>query len=349
MTSSTLTPLQERFVREYLRDSNATAAYRRAGYTAGKSSHDAWRALRKPLVRAAIEKAQGAALREISVDAERVVRRLAAIAFANMGAIVVVAPDGTLDTGRGGIDPEQLAGLDTLEVTERPLPARYGGGRIRRIRIRMADKLKALDALSRHLGLFDAVCQAAVEPAGGVPQDEPDSPPPSVSPSAPRRARFVAEYLRCNDTMIAFARAGYSTSARGASSYAFALRADPAIDAAIAAGRRRLAGRFEISAARVRGEYTRIAFANMTHYLDVEDDGSERIDLQHVLPEHWGALRELVVEQHIERTDGRAPFIRFARLKLASKQHALDALAQQLRLFPNRSRDTPSPGLTSGR
>jgi phage terminase small subunit len=335
MTQPALTPRQECFVREFLKDFNANEAYRRAGYACGRKPFNSWNILNGPRVRAAIEAAQREAVRDVAVDAARIVRRYAAIAFASVGDIITIAPDGTFDVDVSAVDPERLAAFDACDVTERPVLARYGGGRIRRLRVRLAGKLGALDALARHLGLLDGEPNALASSANTS-----ESEPPlfaGVGASAVRRARFVAEYLRCNDATQAYIRAGYKSSGK-VTANASRLRLDPEICAAIDAGRRRLAQRAEISARRVRDEYACIAFASIAHYLDIQDDGSERIDLQHVLPEHWAALREIVVEQHIERSDGRPPLLRFARLKLASKQHALDALARHLQLF-----EKPSP------
>lgn len=154
MALKALTPLQRRFVEEYLKDFNARAAFRRAGYARGKSQRDAWRTLNAPAVRAAIEAAQRQAVPDAAVDAERVIRRYAAVAFASIGEFIAFAPDGTLYVDASTIDPERLVALEVFDVTERRVSARAGGGRIRRLRVRLACKLKAFDALARHQGLF---------------------------------------------------------------------------------------------------------------------------------------------------------------------------------------------------
>lgn len=331
MTHATLTPRQQRFVQEYLKGFDANAAYRRAGYACGRKPFNAWATLNGPRVRAAIEAAQREAVREIVVDAARVIHGHAAIAFASIGDFVSVAADGTVNADIAAVDPDRRVALDVFDVTERRVRATRGGGRIRRLRIRLAPKLDALDALARHFGLFDGG-----RDAGASSTDLPPEPAPplfaGVGPSAIRRARFVAEYLRCNDATRAYVRAGYRNTT-GHTANASRLRADPEIRAAIDAGRRRLARRFEASVDRLIEEYARIAFATLDDFLAIDDDGATRLDLRRAQPAHWTALRELVVEQHIERTDGRAPFIRSAHLKLASKQHALDVLARYLGLF----------------
>ena len=54
----TLTPRQRRFVAEYLIDSNASQAFVRAGYSPKHARRSAWRLMRIPAVRAAIDAGQ---------------------------------------------------------------------------------------------------------------------------------------------------------------------------------------------------------------------------------------------------------------------------------------------------
>jgi phage terminase small subunit len=351
MVLKTLTPRQERFVEEFLKDRNAAAAYRRAGYTGGRPQAKAVDVYNAPLVRDAIEAAEHDGLRDATADAARIVARYATIAFASIADFITIAPDGTLDCDARSIDPERLAALEVLDVSERPASAKQGGGRIRRIRIRLADKLEALDALGRQLGLFVARPEdrfrgrpAELRPLASPTEDSRDeSDPPlfrGIGPTAARRTRFVAEYLRHGDATRAYIAAGYK-STPSAGRNAWKLSADRDIRAAIEAGQRRLARRFDVSAQRVLEEFAAVAFADVANFLDVADKGVVRLDLQYTQPAHLAALREIVVEQQIERTDGRAPVTRGFRLKLASKQHALDALARHRGLFRKAKPLTP--------
>ena len=345
MASRPLTPRQERFVQEFLKDRNASAAYRRAGYTGARPQAKAGGVYNAPGVCAAIGAAEHDGLRDATADAARIVARTATIAFASIADFIAIAPDGTLDCDARGIEPERMAALESLDVTERRVSARKGGGRIRRIRIRLADKLAALDVLARHLGLFVTRNEdrfrgrpTELRPLTAPPDDAPDEPVPEpplfrgVGPTAARRARFVAEYLRHGDATRAYIAAGYRNTA-SAGRNAWKLSHDPEIRAAIESGQRRLAKRFDVGTQRVIEEYSRVAFASISNFLDIRDDGSAQLDLQHTQPEQMASLREIVVVQHIERTDGSSPTVISARLKLASKQQALDALVRHRGLF----------------
>jgi hypothetical protein len=76
MTERPLTPKQQLFVREYLKDLNASAAYRRAGYRSKNSDVDGPALLGNPGVREAIDEALEARAQRVEVTADQVLARL---------------------------------------------------------------------------------------------------------------------------------------------------------------------------------------------------------------------------------------------------------------------------------
>ena len=82
--------------------------------------------------------------RRTGVNADRVVRELAKIAFVN-AADVINAEDATL---RKDAADEDLAAIQAVKVKT------FGGDGLER-EVKMADKLKALELLGKHLGLFE--------------------------------------------------------------------------------------------------------------------------------------------------------------------------------------------------
>jgi len=71
-----LNPKQQAFVREYLVDLNASAAYRRAGYTSGNADVNGPRLLGHAGIQAALESAMQARAEKVEVTAEQVLARL---------------------------------------------------------------------------------------------------------------------------------------------------------------------------------------------------------------------------------------------------------------------------------
>lgn len=139
-----MTKKQKRFCEEYLIDLNATQAAIRAGYSPGTAGAIGAENLTKPEIQRAVAKAMAERSRRTGVNAERVVLELAKIAFVNVGN-VIDATDATLKTDA---DPEDLAAIQSIKVKD------MGDMGIER-EIRMADKLKALELLGRHLGMFN--------------------------------------------------------------------------------------------------------------------------------------------------------------------------------------------------
>ena len=72
----TLNPKQQLFIREYLKDLNASAAYRRAGYKSKNPDVDGPALLGKPGIRAAVDEVLEARSQRIEVTADQVLLRL---------------------------------------------------------------------------------------------------------------------------------------------------------------------------------------------------------------------------------------------------------------------------------
>jgi phage terminase small subunit len=138
-----LTPKEERFVEEYLVDLNGTAAYRRAFPRSkpGSARTLAARLLAKVHIRAAVRKRRQQVEQRTQVTAERVVRELARLAFADLGDVADLS-DPDQPRLKRHIPPAARRALQEVART------RHG------VKIRLADKQAALDKLMRHLGLY---------------------------------------------------------------------------------------------------------------------------------------------------------------------------------------------------
>lgn len=153
-----MTPRQERFVAEYLVDLNATQAALRAGYSK-QSARSAHRLLQLSKVAAAIRTAQAKRARRLEISAERVLAEYAKIAFANMADFATFGPDGLRLKHVSDLAPDQTAAV--AEVTESK--TQYGGT----VRFKLHDKLAALNAIARHIGLNAPDKLALTDTAGG--------------------------------------------------------------------------------------------------------------------------------------------------------------------------------------
>ena len=138
-----MTQKQKRFIEEYLIDLNATQAAIRAGYSPDTAKSIGSENLTKPDIQARIARAMAERSRRTGVNADRVVMELAKIAFVNAKDVI----DSDTATVRPDALPEDTAAIQSVKVKT------FGEDGLER-EIKMADKLKALELLGRHLGMF---------------------------------------------------------------------------------------------------------------------------------------------------------------------------------------------------
>lgn len=150
-----LTPKQEAFVREYLIDLNAAAAYRRAGYVVKNDNVakvEGHRLLTNPNIAAAVQKAKDTRARRLKVDADEVVQ--IALNLARSDLRKLFRPDGRMKPPHEWDDETAaaVASLETLEEFEGKGADRRQVGVTRKLKT--WDKNAAVDKLMRHLGLY---------------------------------------------------------------------------------------------------------------------------------------------------------------------------------------------------
>lgn len=152
-----MTKKQKRFVEEYLIDLNATKAAIRAGYSPKTANEQGSQNLAKLSIQAAIDKAMAERSRRTGINQDRVIRELAKIALVNPADVVdmdsaTVKPDANRD------DTACIASvrIRTLFSKDGPVIERE---------VKILDKLKALELLGKHLGLFTDKLKVD----GGVP------------------------------------------------------------------------------------------------------------------------------------------------------------------------------------
>lgn len=141
-----MTPKQRRFVEEYLIDRNPTEAARRAGYDPKWAKTTGWRALKHPEVRRAVADGLPSRGESVEITVERVRRELGLIAFGSIGDYFHWGPDGVVLKDKTLLTAAQQAAV--AEVSR----SRTKTGET--IRVKLHDKLAALDKLARHLGMY---------------------------------------------------------------------------------------------------------------------------------------------------------------------------------------------------
>lgn len=136
-----------RFVDEYLIDLNAKEAAIRAGYSKRCAHNRGPALLRRPDVAGAVRAAMAARARRTEISAERVLRELARIAFADPRDCFAWGPEGLR------LAPSQCLSDDAALAVAAVRESRTKSGRVTTT-VKLHDKIAALEKLGRHLGLF---------------------------------------------------------------------------------------------------------------------------------------------------------------------------------------------------
>lgn len=146
-----LTEKIKRFCDQYLVDLNATQAAIRAGYSSTSAYSQGHDLLKKPEVQAYLDIKRKELQERVGISQERVLREYARIAFFDPRSLYTV--DGSLKQVRNLTEDEAaaLAGLEVHEdfVSDSPDKEAIGATK----KVKFADKIRALDSISRILGL----------------------------------------------------------------------------------------------------------------------------------------------------------------------------------------------------
>jgi phage terminase small subunit len=159
-----LTEKQARFVAEYLVDLNATDAAIRAGYSEKTAYAIGFENLRKPEIQEAIRSEMDARAKRTEITQDRVLLELARIAFSDSTDYVrivstpfpttVVDEDGEVQQVMRNVQRVELVDTERIPPDKRAAIASIKEGK-HGIELKLYDKLRALEQIGRHLGMFN--------------------------------------------------------------------------------------------------------------------------------------------------------------------------------------------------
>ncbi len=147
MAQGKLSAKQQCFVDEYLIDLNATQAAIRAGYSPKTAREQASRMLSKASISAAIACAMAERSKRTGITQDRVLEELAKVAFIKLTDIVD-------DTGKIKADAtdEDRACIESIKYKRTDTDTGFSEER----EVKASPKLKALELIGRHLGMFES-------------------------------------------------------------------------------------------------------------------------------------------------------------------------------------------------
>ena len=150
MSDQPLTPLQIRFVEEYLKDTGPemgrqTRAAKRAGYSITSAKNFASELMKNERIRKMISLAGEEGAERLGLTAERVLQELQLIAFAKVDGLTVKDADGN-DTLAPSSAPQ--------EVIVNTVSGKSKSKSVTVKTVKLSDKISALEKLGKYLDLF---------------------------------------------------------------------------------------------------------------------------------------------------------------------------------------------------
>lgn len=139
--------MQVAFVQEYLIDLNATQAAIRAGYAPRSAGEQGCRLLKKRKIADAVAREMAARSRRTGITQDRVLRELARIAFVDPNNVI----DPDTATVRADASEDDRAAIASVKVKTMSMGDDCD---VVEHEIKLNDKIKALDLLCRHLGMY---------------------------------------------------------------------------------------------------------------------------------------------------------------------------------------------------
>lgn len=165
-----LSPKHALFVAEYMVDKNPKAAAIRAGYKESCAARIGCDLLHhRKETREAIEQALEAQQVRTGITADRVLQELANIAFGKPTAVMTWGPGGIIIKDSETMEPGDVALVAEVSETK---PTDKGGGSMK---VKLHDKMKALELIGRTLGIFQDVSRVQVQEVPMAGADSPEA------------------------------------------------------------------------------------------------------------------------------------------------------------------------------
>lgn len=165
MAKKKLSPMRQRFVAEYLKDLNASQAAIRAGYSEKTAYVQGPRLIGEPSVKAAIDAAIKRRNKRLELSQDKVVRELVKIGMADIKDYLsyrtALTQVDVNDDGEPVIGYAPIIELVPSEDVDGTVIQEVSISQRGVFSFKLADKMKALELLARHLGMLNDRVQLA--------------------------------------------------------------------------------------------------------------------------------------------------------------------------------------------
>ena len=149
-----LSERRQRFAVEYIVDLNATQAAIRAGYAVAGARTEGARLLANADVAEAVAEAQRELASRSAVNADRILAEYARIGFADVTEYVSLMTSDDVEAALRELPVGASRAISEVTVDTYVVGRGDSAREVRRVKIKLHQKLAALEALAKHLGLF---------------------------------------------------------------------------------------------------------------------------------------------------------------------------------------------------
>ena len=150
-----LTDMQQRFVEHYLVTLNSKQSAILAGYSEATAMEQGYQLLQHASVSKALRKAMSRRAKRLELSADNVLREIAKIAFSDIRAVVEFDGEEVKFKPSKKIHSDAAAAIQSISSDTKIHKDREGNSeRTITLKIKLHDKMRALDMAGRHLGLW---------------------------------------------------------------------------------------------------------------------------------------------------------------------------------------------------
>lgn len=154
---------EEAFCQEYLIDFNQTRAAKRAGYEGNHVAQQGHLLIKKPKVAARVEELIAERKKRLEFDQDRVLNEIAAIAFGTLRPVVSFNADGTPFIDISDATQDEMGVISSIEVDTYMDGKGDQAREVKSVKVKLYDKLSALDKLAKHLGLTNTKLEITMD------------------------------------------------------------------------------------------------------------------------------------------------------------------------------------------
>jgi len=153
---------EKAFIEAYLVDFNATNAAREAGYSDSIASQIGYRMLRKDHIKAAIKRKNDKKLKKFQITKEKILYHYSRIAFGSLKEVCDWTSTDVYFIPQADLQDDADLLISEISATETTHTTRDGEtSTTAKRKIKMHDKLKALEVCAKHLGMFNDKLQSS--------------------------------------------------------------------------------------------------------------------------------------------------------------------------------------------